>query len=147
MPQSQQGRDSPVVSKYCSLYEEWLFANYPTFIRRVDNLVYASFKQVEPLVKKGSSVIWVLVDNLPVFWHDALSRILSDNEFLRPVPPVYLVAMIPSETSICRPAILLGKLPYQVRNVDIDQAFEEEWKKRGIAARISHSVRMPFLSG
>lgn len=134
------GRDSSVVSKYCLLYEEWLFVSYPTFIQRVDNLVYASFKQVEPLVRNGTTVIWVLVDNLPLFWHDVLSKVLSERGFLRPTPPVYLFSMIPSETSICRPSILVGKLPHQARNMNVEQAFAQEWKKRGITARISHST-------
>jgi len=135
-----RGKGSSVAEKYCSLYENWLFSNYPAFVRRAERLILTSFKYIKTELVNGSAVIWVLVDNLPLFWHDLLSGILSEIGFLRPTPPMYLLSMIPSETSICRPSILLGKLPRQVKNVDVNQAIEEEWKRQGIGAKISHSI-------
>lgn len=135
-----RGKDSSVTAEYCSLYESWLFSNYPAFVGRAERLILISSKYIKAELANESAVIWVLVDNLPLFWHDSLSVILSETGFLRPTPPIYLLSMIPSETSICRPSVLLGKLPRQTRNVDVEQAFEEEWKRQGVRAKISHSI-------
>lgn len=132
-------QDSTKASRYSLLYEDWLFANYPNFIQRFDCLVYGSFKHIESALSDGSAVVWVLIDNLPLFWNDTLNRILSEAGFLRPNTPVCLLSMLPSETSVSRVSAILGKLPCQVKDIDTEQFFEEEWKGRGVEARISHS--------
>jgi len=135
-----RGKDSSVAAKYCSLYENWLFSNYPAFVGRAEHLIFTSFNYIKAELANESAVIWALVDNLPLFWHDSLSEILSEIGFLRPTSPIYLLSMIPSETSICRPSLLLGKLPRQAKNVDVDQALEEEWKGQGVRVKISRSI-------
>jgi len=126
------------------MYEEWLYSNYPQFLQSFDLLIYGAFRYIQPLLEEDNVVIWVLVDNLPLFWFQTLSTALVENGFIlseKPANPLYLFSMLPSETSVSRVSSLLGQLPNQIEGKDFEAYFNEQWQNRGASTvTISRSI-------
>lgn len=126
------------------MYEDWLFKNYPRFLQSFDLLIYGAFKCIQPLLEEGYVTLWVLIDNLPLFWFQTLSKALVENGFIlseKPENPLYLFSMLPSETSVSRTSSLLGQLPNQIESKDFKAYFSEQWQNRGASAvTISTSI-------
>ncbi len=126
------------------MYEEWLYRNYPQFLQSFDLLIYGAFRDIQSLLGQGYIILWVLVDNLPLFWFQTLARALVENGFVlseKPKNPLYLFSMLPSETSVSRVSSLLGQLPNQIEDKDFEACFNEQWQNRGAnTVTISRSI-------
>ena len=126
------------------MYEEWLYGNYSQFLQSFDLLIYGAFRYIQPLLKEGYVILWVLVDNLPLFWFQTLSRALVESGFMlseKPENPLYLFSMLPSETSVSRVSSLLGQLPNQIESKNFEVYFGEQWQNRGASnVTISTSI-------
>jgi hypothetical protein len=126
------------------MYEEWLYRNYSNFLQSFDLLIYGAFRYIQSLLEEGYATIWVLVDNLPLFWFQTLSKALVESGFIlseKPDNPLYLFSMLPSETSVSRTSGLLGQLPNQIESKNFEACFSEQWQNRGVnAVTISTSV-------
>jgi len=126
------------------MYEDWFYSNYPQFLQSFDLLIYGAFSHIQPLLEEGYVVIWVLVDNLPLFWFQTLSRALVESGFMlseKPENPLYLFSMLPSETSVSRVSSLLGQLPNQIESKNFEVYFGEQWQNRGASnVTISTSI-------
>ncbi|GAJ08524.1 unnamed protein product, partial [marine sediment metagenome] len=78
------------------MYEERLYRNYPQFLQSFDLLIYGAFRDIQSLLGEGYIILWVLVDNLPLFWFQTLARALVENGFVlseKPKNPLYLFSM------------------------------------------------------
>jgi hypothetical protein len=115
------------------VYEDWLYQNYPVLLRKPEHLVYGTFKQVKKIIDEGKCVIWVFVDNCPVFWLPSVLKCFTRNGLILTEEPRYVLAMLPSTTSISRKSALAGRLPSQIlASEDEKAAFIEGWRDRGI---------------
>lgn len=124
---------SEIAFKTSRLYEEWLYSNYPSFIHHPECLVYGVFKQVDKLLSEGKRVLWLFVDNLPVYWLPYALKAFTNHRMVLACEPQYTFAMLPSVTSISRKAALAGQLPSQIDVSTYDiTAFIESWHKKGV---------------
>jgi len=101
-------------------------------LAHTDKLVFGTYTYVKRELDKGHRVLWALIDNLSCFWSPILIKALLENDLVPSQPPVYQLAMLPSETSVSRTSALLGLLPSQIAAHDIVAAFRETWRARAV---------------
>lgn len=121
-----------ILEEQTTRYEEWLYRSYPRMLAHTDKLVFGTYTYVKRELDKGHRVLWALIDNLSCFWSPILIKALLENDLVPSQPPVYQLAMLPSETSVSRTSALLGLLPSQIAAHDIMAAFRETWRARGV---------------
>jgi hypothetical protein len=126
------GQSDLLLEKQTRGYEEWLYNSYPKMLSHTDKLVFGTYTYVKRELDRGHRVLWALIDNLSCFWSPILIKALLENDLVPSQPPVYQLAMLPSETSVSRTSALLGLLPSQIAAHDIMAAFRETWRARGV---------------
>lgn len=126
---------SESADKVSQIYEDWLYKNYPELLRKPQHLVYGTFKQVKKIIDEGKRILWVFIDNCPVFWMPNVLKCFTRNGLILTEEPRYMLAMLPSVTSISRKSALAGRLPSQFSpSEDEKEAFIKGWRDRGVDA-------------
>jgi len=112
-------------------YEAWLFDSYAELLRRdPERFVYGSYLLITRLLEQNRIILWVLVDNLPLFSQTMLVKLLGEHGF-RIKEMIRQIAMLPSETSTSRKSALVGRLPEQIpEGVSETDALLEAWHSR-----------------
>lgn len=112
-------------------YEAWLYSSYAKLLRKAPRrFVYGSYLHIGDLLDQNKIVLWVLVDNLPLFSQGMLVKQLGEHGF-RITKMIRQIAMLPSETSSSRKSALVGRLPNQIpENVSEKEALLEAWQSR-----------------
>lgn len=95
------------------LYEDWLYKEYPKLLNRPEQFVYGSYKRIKELLER-QTVLWVVIDNLPFFFTQMLTKHLSENGFRITDNIVKQLVMLPSETAVSRKCALAGRLLNQI---------------------------------
>ncbi|MBC8550995.1 MAG: PglZ domain-containing protein [Candidatus Brocadiales bacterium] len=120
-----------LIDNFSIIYEEWLTNNYPFFLSQGnENLVLNSYQHVEACLKKGD-VIWLIVDNLSLFWlpifYEELKKLgmeITDHR--------RMLAMLPSTSEISRRSMIAGQLPKDAVMHKSDKlACSNLWEDRG----------------
>jgi hypothetical protein len=112
-------------------YEAWLYDSYADLLRTdPKRFVYGSYLLITRLLEQNPSILWVLVDNLPLFSQTILVKLLTEHGF-RIKEMIRQIAMLPSETSTSRKSALVGRLPDQIpEGVSETDALLEAWQTR-----------------
>ena len=111
-------------------YEDWLYHSYPDLINKYpERFVFGSYIQINKYLNKNKKVLWILIDNLPLFYQGELTRQLNTYGF-RVVEQIRQISMLPSFTDVSRESALAGRLPNQMREDQNEkQNVYESWQK------------------
>lgn len=111
-------------------YEDWLYGSYAQLLKFPERFVYGSYVHINRLLEQNKVVLWVVVDNLPLFSRSLLVKQLCLNGF-GVVESAEQIAMLPSETSTSRKSALVGRLPSQIpEGMSETEAILDAWLNR-----------------
>jgi hypothetical protein len=112
-------------------YETWLYSSYVKLLRKApQRFVYSSYTRIIKLLEQDKVVLWILIDNLPLFSQSVLMRYLSEHGF-RVLEMIRQISMLPSDSAASRRSALTGRLPSQIPEDKSEmQAFGEAWQSR-----------------
>ena len=112
--------------QFCRFVEE----NYASWLRNPDSAPVLSHtlmrKEVFPLLKKGESLFFVLIDNLRFDQWKIIEPIISELFWIEREDTFY--SILPTTTQYSRNAIFSGLLPSQIEEQSPDRWFNDEDK-------------------
>jgi hypothetical protein len=102
-------KEITLVEEYANVYSDWLFNSYSDIIHSGLNTNY----NIPGLIHDelcDSSIIWLIIDGLPVVYTETLTSILKSNG-INKIQQNYNFAAVPTITEIGIPTQLSGKFP------------------------------------
>jgi hypothetical protein len=112
-------------------YEDWLYRSYPELLNKSpERFVFGSYHHINKYLEQNKKVLWILIDNLPLFYLSRLTRQLNDYGF-KVVELVRQISMLPSYTEVSRISALAGRLHNQIPKTGIEREIVcDAWQAR-----------------